>query len=138
MAKKKSKGTNMKLLIGVGAVLLLVVVASFFMFSGSSSYVREDVDALAQCLTEKGIPMYGTFWCPKCAEVKKHFGSSFQYVTYIECDARGENEQSELCIEKGIDKYATFEFPDGSRLIGKPSLEEIAEKAECPVPRKAE
>lgn len=121
-------------------LLLALLIVSMVILAACSQgrYPQEQVDELAKCLTEKNIPMYGTFWCPKCADVKKSFGTSFQYITYIECDARGENEQSELCIEKEIDKYATFEFPDGSRLIGKPSLTELAEKAGCPVPVKEE
>src|SRR3989344_4718659 len=74
----------------------------------------------------------------KSGEVKKKFGESFRYMNYVECDPRGDNEQSELCIEKGIEFYATFEFngdPD-SRLVGKPTFQELSEKTGCPAPVK--
>ena len=95
---------------------------------------REKVDEFTKCITDKGAVMYGAFWCPHCARTKKHFGSSFQYVNYVECDPRGDNEQSELCIEKSIDKYDTWEFADGSRIIAEPTFQQLSEKTGCPVP----
>ena len=118
----------MRKIIAVVMILLLVLLTAC---STGPSYPREQVDQFAQCLTEKGAVMYGTFWCPHCAQVKKNFGSSFKYVEYVECDPRGDNEQSELCLEKGIEKYATFEFTDGSRLVGEPSFAELSEKTGC-------
>lgn len=121
-------------------VILLVLAAVFLAGCTSGGYPQEEIDKLAQCITEKEGVFYGTFWCPKCAQVKKNFGSSMKYLTYVECDARGENEQSELCIEKGIDKYATFVFNDDPNkdnwLVGAPSLEELATKAGCPAPQR--
>ena len=92
--------------------LMLLFVATLVVVAGCSSggYPQPEIDKLAQCITEKGGVFYGTFWCPKCAQVKKNFGGALRYLTYVECDARGDNEQSELCIQKGIDKYDTFVF----------------------------
>lgn len=117
-------------------VIVIVVVIGIFAFSGGEKYVQADVDAFATCLTESGAVMYGTFWCPHCAATKKKFGSSFQFISYVECDPRGDNEQAELCIEKGIDRYDTWEFNGdaGSRVIGEPTFEQLAEKTGCPVP----
>ncbi len=81
--------------------------------------------------------MYGAFWCPHCARTKKNFGNSFQHINYVECDPRGENEQSELCIEKEIENYDTWEFTDGSRVVGEPSFEVLGEKTGCEVPVKS-
>ena len=125
-------------------MLIIVLVASLLVIVGCSSvrYTPESVEALAKCITANGGVEYGTFWCPKCAQVKKNFGSSFQYINYVECDARGENEQSELCLQKGIDKYATFIFNDDPNkenwLVGVPTLEELATKAGCPMPVKVQ
>ena len=116
-------------------IILILLILSILILAGCGSKIpQEKIDEFAQCLTEKGAVMYGAFWCPHCANVKKMFGSSFRYVDYVECDPRGENEQSELCIEKDIQAYATFEFADGSRLVGEPSFEELSQKTGCPVP----
>ncbi|MCA9478550.1 MAG: hypothetical protein KC535_05375 [Nanoarchaeota archaeon] len=113
-------------------ILLLGTLLSFVLFACTSSpYSVQERDEFATCLTEQGAVMYGTFWCPHCASMKKEFGTSFQKVNYVECDPRGDDEQSELCLEKGIQDYTTWEFHDGSRLVGEPSLEELSEKTGC-------
>jgi|SRR3989338_601697 len=136
MAKKIIKKRGSKTLLFIGIAVLLIVLALFFVLKSGTNYNRADVDAFAKCITEKGAVMYGTFWCPHCANVKKMFGESFSYVKYVECDPRGDDEQSLLCIEKGIENYATFEFNNDSNswLVGEPSFEELSEKTGCPVP----
>lgn len=119
-------------------IVLLAISIVLAACSNAPKYTKESVDALAKCITANGGIEYGAFWCPKCAQVKKNFGSSFQYITYVECDAKGENEQSELCLQKGIAKYATFIFNDDPNkdnwLIGAPTFEALAIKSSCPMP----
>ncbi len=119
-------------IIGVLALVLL----GFWLLRGKGrgGIAQEDIDTFAKCLTEKGAVMYGAFWCPHCANTKKRFGSSFRYIVYVECDPRGENEQSELCLQKNIEAYDTWEFVDGSRLVGEPSFEAMGAKTGCKVP----
>ena len=105
-------------------------------FTGCSStkVSQGKIDEFAKCITDKGAVMYGAFWCPHCANTKKMFGSSIQYIKYVECDPRGDNEQAELCIEKDIRAYDTWEFADGSRLISEPTFEQLSEKTGCVLP----
>ncbi|MBC8500395.1 MAG: hypothetical protein ISS25_03770 [Nanoarchaeota archaeon] len=119
-------------------LFVLLVPMLFLLAACASKYPQEEVDRFAKCLTENKVVMYGTFWCPKCAKQKKMFGTSFQYIQYIECDPRGENEQSELCIEKKVEKYPDWEFIDESRMVGILSFEELSEKSGCPAPVKEE
>ncbi len=130
--KKKGKG-----MLVIGILIVVAIIIILFVIGGSGqSYAREDIDVFAQCLTEKGAVMYGAFWCPHCADVKKMFGESFRYVEYVECDPRGDNEQSLLCIEKEIESYATFEFNDDptTRIVGEPTFEELAAASGCAAP----
>lgn len=139
MAKKdKQKNNRMKWIVFVAIAVVVIILFFVFTGSGGPKYAREDIDAFAQCLSEKGAVMYGTFWCPHCAKVKKMFGESFRYVAYVECDPRGENEQSELCLEKGIENYATFEFNNNpnSWLVGEPTFEDLAAASGCVAPEK--
>lgn len=87
--------------------------------------------SMAQCLTEKGAKMYGAFWCPHCADQKKLFGENFQFITYIECDPRGEDAQTELCAQNNITSYPTWIFADGERSVGTQPPEILAQKAGC-------
>lgn len=89
---------------------------------------------LAQCLSDKGVKMYGAFWCPHCANQKDMFGDDFRYIDYIECDERGENGDPEACREAGVQSYPTWTFPGQDPLVGEKSPEELAQKANCEVP----
>ena len=133
MAKKRDKGNkHVGIIIGV-LIIIILIIAAFFVFSGNK-IPQEEIDVFAKCLTEKGAVMYGAFWCPHCARTKARFGSSFQYIKYVECDPRGDNEQSQLCIQKEIESYDTWEFADSSRLVGEPTFEAMAEKTGCIAP----
>jgi glutaredoxin len=88
-------------------------------------------DALAQCLTEKGVVFYGAYWCPHCLDQKKAFGDSMKYITYVECDARGENAKPEECQKAGVTSYPTWFFPGQGNSTGAMQLEDLAKKANC-------
>jgi hypothetical protein len=137
--KKKSGGKKQdpgRMVAGV-VVILILVVGGYFLFKPSSESVRyptQSVDVFATCLTDAGAVMYGAFWCPHCTRTKQNFGSSFKNIIYVECDPNGEDEQSALCIEKEIEAYDTWEFKDGSRVVGEPSFETLSEKTGCSLP----
>ena len=117
--------------------LIILTVLSLFVIAGCSSvkYTKGSLDDLANCLADKNVKEYGAFCCPNCATQQKMFGSSYDIIksrnVYVECDARGENPQSDLCLEKNVQKYPDWEFPDGTRLIGVQDLTVLAEKAGC-------
>lgn len=118
----------------------------------SSKYSQEDLDNLAQCLTENDVVMYGAFWCPHCVNSKKKFGSGVGYLNYVECDSKckpdengkilsackGHKGQPELCLERDIEGYDTWIFGDGTRTTGEPALELLDERSNCNVLPKAE
>jgi hypothetical protein len=90
------------------------------------------VDQLAKCLTEKGAKMYGAYWCPHCSDQKKSFGSAFQYVTYIECDAKGENPNPQACRDAQIEAYPTWKMSGYEDLDGSQSLPKLSQWSKCP------
>lgn len=138
MAKKEMKKSSGKGMMIFGILIVVAIIIILIMIGKSgSSYNSQDVDTFAKCITEKGAVMYGAFWCPHCAKVKKMFGESFRHINYVECDPRGENERSLLCIEKQIEAYATFEFNDDpeTRLVGEPTFEELAVATGCVAPK---
>ena len=98
---------------------------------------KENYDALAQCITDKGVVMYGSFRCGVCAKTRAMFGDSFQYIKEIECHPRGENAQTQLCIEKQISGTPTWVLePDGvqqKRATGFLSTKELHEFAGCDI-----
>lgn len=91
-------------------------------------------ESFAKCLTESGAEMYGTWWCPNCAEQKKAFGKAFKFISYIECSDPGKKNQTQECADAGIEKYPTWQFGDGTRETGNLPMEYLSQKTSCPLP----
>ena len=92
---------------------------------------KQNLDEFAQCLTEKGVVMYGAVGCSHCARAKDRFGESFEFVTYVECNPYAPDSQAEICIEENIEYYPTWTFNDASRIIGDVDLSELSQKTGC-------
>ena len=75
------------------ALVVLLVLYSFYLAISSRTQTRPGLDLFAQCLASKKITMYGAVWCPHCQKQKAEFGASFKYVPYVECP---DNEK--LCM----------------------------------------
>lgn len=82
-------------------------------------------EKLAKYMTEKGMAMYGAYWCPHCQDQKKLFGDSFKYVDYVECDAQGPNANPDECTAKGVEGYPTWIY-QGQKYSGYQSLSALA------------
>lgn len=106
----------------------LVVVGLFVVLwlAGRPPIASADVVALAQCLRDRGITMYGAEWCPHCKNEKKAFGSAFDFVPYVECPI-----EKQRCAELKIEGYPTWIFPDGKRLVGEQGITKLQEESGC-------
>ena len=115
------------------AILAIVVLAAAAMatFSFTGNAVNGSYDEFAQCLTTSGVKMYGAYWCPHCNNQKAAFGSSWKYVSYVECSLPGGQGQTQECTEAGITGYPTWVFQDGSRVSGEQSFETLSQKSGC-------
>ncbi len=82
-------------------------------------------NTFAKCLTEKGAKIYGTAWCSNCKNQKQMFGSSFQYVDYIDCDI----SRSE-CVSAGVFGYPTW-IIGGEKYVGNQRLARLASLTGC-------
>jgi len=111
---------------GGAGILLAGVVAWAVFFQGMPK--AGAYDAFAQCLTEKGVVMYGAEWCPHCQNQKKMFGSSFQFIKYVQCPL-----DPKKCLEEKIEGYPTWKFPDGRMFPGELKLEELSRESSCPL-----
>jgi len=111
----------------INILLTFIIIAA----AGCSNQSNIDYSNLAKCIASKDAVMYGAYWCTACAAQKKAFGDAFKYIKYIECDPRGENSKSELCLKKGIAAYPTWEFSDKTKREGVLSPEELAKITNC-------
>ena len=123
---------------GRGKWILFVVVALIFIalifVSLLMNAFGKNYDEFAKCLTEKGFKEYAAYWCPHCANQKKMFGDSFQYINSIECSTPDGRGQMQICKDAKIEGYPTWEFKDGSRLSGELTIEQLASKSGCSLP----
>jgi len=107
-------------------------------FAGPGELVailKSKKELFARCLTEKGVKMYGAYWCPHCAEQKQLFDASFEYAPYIECGVQGNTAKlQQVCIDAGIKHFPTWQFPPvGERVEGTMPLADLSFRTGCPL-----
>mmetsp|Transcript_22526 Transcript_22526/g.55829 ORF Transcript_22526/g.55829 Transcript_22526/m.55829 type:complete len:215 (-) Transcript_22526:55-699(-) len=85
---------------------------------------------LAKVLKEKGVTMYGAYWCPHCSRQKELFGTeAWSIMNYVECSPKGYGFQGQkMC--KGVDGYPTFKDKTGRivNVSGERPLEFLAQQ----------
>lgn len=126
---------NMKIFISVIILLILGIVVAVFTQSNIAPAGPGKYDTFATCLKDKGATFYGAFWCSHCQSTKKLFGSSQKLLPYVECSTADGNGQLQICKDKNITGYPTWEFADGSRLGGELTFVQLAEKTSCELPQ---
>jgi hypothetical protein len=127
---------NVKIFLTVIVILILGVVSTVLLRMGNTdgANIPGKYDAFAQCLKDKGATFYGAFWCPHCQAQKKMFGTSAKLLPYVECSTADAGAQTQICIDKKVQSYPTWEFADGTRLTGEIPLAQLAEKTSCVLP----
>jgi uncharacterized membrane protein len=98
--------------------------------------VQYDYSGVAQCLTENGVAMYGSFTCPKCKKQARSFGDAYPFVDYVECHPQGPDAEPERCVALDIVRTPTWvQIRDGveeRRFEGAHPPEKIGEFFGCP------
>lgn len=85
----------------------------------------QDSLRIATKLATKDTKMYGAFWCTHCYDQKQRFGKkAFGMLKYVECDKNGKNSQAQLCRDKRIPGYPTWEI-NGELFPGEIELSEL-------------
>jgi len=116
-------------------IIGLVVIIGLLAYAGTVSGGPGKLDGFAQCLKDKDAIFYGAFWCPHCQNQKALFGSSKQYLPYVECSNPDGQSQTEICKQDGIKSYPTWVFPDLSTTTGEVPLTVLADKTKCELPK---
>ncbi|MFY9462133.1 MAG: hypothetical protein WAP51_02945 [Candidatus Sungiibacteriota bacterium] len=88
----------------------------------------------AACLKGKSTVFYGAFDCEHCETQKELFTDGIERLPYVECQQGIDDlALSDACQGRNITGYPTWEFADGSRLIGVQTLKALSEKTECKI-----
>ena len=91
--------------------------------SSESSY---ESLALAKYLKKKGVIKYSAYWCPNCLYQGELFGKqAYNELNVVECARNGKNSQTQLCIDKNIKGFPTWEI-NGKLILGVLSLKELS------------
>lgn len=115
-----------------GVIIAVAIGVAYYFYNRS----QHKYDAFARCLGDRGVKMYGAWWCPHCQEQKDKFAASFEYAPYIECGIKGDLKgQNPQCKEDGIKHYPTWQFPPtGERVERVFELQELSDRTGCPLP----
>ncbi len=128
---QQSEGGKLKKRLYYAGIVALFVGA----FLAGRYYKNHKYDSFAKCLASKNAKMYGLYWCPHCADQKREFGSSFRYVTYIECASADDPHQlTPACKAAGLKLFPSWQFGSDPPKEGVLSLEALSDKTGCRLP----
>lgn len=117
----KIKKQTLKLVALVIVAVLVVGILTYI----STRPPSKDYSEFAQCLSDSGATMYGTYWCSHCNAQKADFGEAFKFINYVEC-----SDEAELCTEKGVEAFPSW-IIDDKIYRGKQSFEKLSELTGC-------
>ncbi len=91
----------------------------------TSESSKESIE-LAKFLTENGVVKYSAYWCPNCLNQAQLFGKqAYKELKVVECARDGKNSQTQLCIDKNIQGFPSWEIK-GRIIIGVQTLNELS------------
>ncbi len=115
----------------IGVIIVIVLLFSWYYYN--DAVTPGQYDEFAQCLTDNGTKYFGAFWCSNCQKQNDLFGKSKKFINYIECSTPNGQGQLQVCTDADIEAYPTWEFADGSRLLGVLSFKTLSEKTGCEI-----
>ena len=91
----------------------------------TSESTKESIE-LAKYLNDNGVIKYSAYWCPNCLYQSELFGKqAYKELNVVECARDGINSQTQLCIDKKIKGFPTWEI-NGKLILGLLSLNELS------------
>ncbi len=91
----------------------------------STESTKESID-LAKYLNDIGVVKYSAYWCPNCLKQSELFGrQAYRELNVVECARDGKNSQTQLCIDKKIKGFPSWEI-NGKIILGVQTLKELS------------
>ena len=80
----------------------------------------------AKYLKDNGVIKYSAYWCPNCLNQSELFGKqAYKELNVVECANDGKNSQTQLCIDKKIKGFPSWEI-NGKIILGVLTLKELS------------
>ena len=87
----------------------------------TSESTREAIELVRHLMVK-----YSSYWCPNCLNQSELFGKqAYRELNVVECARDGINSQTQLCIDKKIKGFPTWEI-NGKLILGVLSLKELS------------
>ena len=91
----------------------------------TSESSKESIE-LAKYLNDKGVVKYSAYWCPNCLNQSELFGKqAYKELNVVECANDAKNSQTQLCIDKKIQGFPSWEI-NGKIILGVLTLRELS------------
>ena len=91
----------------------------------TSESTKESIE-FAKYLNDNGVVKYSAYWCPNCLNQSELFGKqAYKELNVVECARDGKNSQTQLCIDKKIQGFPSWEI-NGKIIIGVKTLKELS------------
>ena len=91
----------------------------------TSESTNESIE-LAKYLKENGVVKYSAYWFPNCLNQSELFGKqAYRELNVVECARDGINSETQLCIDKKIKGFPTWEI-NGKIILRLLSLKELS------------
>ena len=80
----------------------------------------------AKYLKDNGVVKYSAYWCPNCLNQSELFGKqAYKELNVVECANDAKNSQTQLCIDKKIQGFPSWEI-NGKIILGVLTLRELS------------
>ena len=117
-------------------ILLFVVLSSTNVLQSSHLYKQRELIVtsestsetikFAKYLKDSGVIKYSAYWCPNCLNQSELFGKqAYKELNVVECANDGKNSQTQLCIDKKIKGFPSWEI-NGKIILGVLTLKELS------------
>ena len=117
-------------------ILLFVILTSPNALFSSHLYIPRELKVtsestkeaikFAKYLKDSGVIKYSAYWCPNCLNQSELFGKqAYKELNVVECAKDGKNSQTQLCIDKKIKGFPSWEI-NGKIILGVLTLEELS------------
>ena len=91
-----------------------------------TSESTQETIKFAKYLKNSGVIKYSAYWCPNCLNQSELFGKqAYKELNVVECANDGKNSQTQLCIDKKIKGFPSWEI-NGKIILGVLTLEELS------------
>ena len=91
----------------------------------TSESSKESIE-FAKYLSKNGVVKYSAYWCPNCLNQGELFGKqAYKELNVVECARDGKNSRTQLCIDKNVQGFPSWEI-NGKIFIGVKTLEELS------------